>query len=800
MNQRAPQTHPPDDESSRTDTHLQRMRQQLLDLTRGLPVLVGHVDLVQLSNLRYEGLDPDEDPDAISTASYALDEYLHRVGEQRSVGGNRARAMHYDLCRYVIPHLLEQRGHEHPLAASRWRTSDVTAFIQILAGERDLPAATVAGDRLDRLAITCHWLDLDDAARVCDTDRATIMSARLAGTLPSFITGEGQHVVRAMDLRAAGLLTEPTEPHGLAQDTAEHSLRLAQRTWARARNHGARMVGDPSAAKTKKPLPHLRQHKPKSTARSYSSIDDCLRIAGRLHPVHQFVFWHARLLGLRAGEVFGLTIGDRDHDLLNVRAIGGQTRDVRAPDGTFVRAALRSGTKGSQEGEVLPGTRAEGRGLHQRTAALPGPLVQFIEAFESVFHVDPGTGLVDPAARAVPGLRDDGETAGLESFESALKKACLEVNPQALPVTPHDLRASLNTDLENQGVDDRLLRHFLGHQAEKGRALDVHDRHYDLGVTDAGLRTIADAIGLVLPEGTDLRVPTMRMAHFGSHTARAQRAVEIEQQLLDMGWYDPAQVAPGALAPVDDIPGGEEVTTKVAARRLGLSVTHVKRLLTEGTLAGRKADIAGRPRWLISTESLERFQAGNAKQRLSDLARDWGVPYHQLWALASELGFTSERETGTAIHLTEQQAGHLRAELDRRATERSASMTLSEASMVLELPESVVQSLVRKGTLTAAASRRRGARMTRASVTEYALRHSVARVAPDERVVPVHDVREVLLVSRHVVSDLVHSRRLSVIEIDRRQFVGSDSIRAYLTDHPCDGAVERLALFEVEQP
>ena len=249
MNQRAPETHSPVDESSRTDTHLQRMRQQLLDLTRGLPVLVGHVDLVQLSNLRYEGLDPDEDPDAISAASYALDEYLHRVGEQRSVGGNRARAMHYDLCRYVIPHLLERRGHERPLAACRWRTSDVTAFIQILAGERDLPAATVAGNRLDRLAITCHWLDLDDAARVCDTDRATIMSERLAGTLPTFITGEGQHVVRAMDLRAAGLLIELTEPHGLAQDTAEHSLRLVQRTWARARNHGAHMVGDPATRK-----------------------------------------------------------------------------------------------------------------------------------------------------------------------------------------------------------------------------------------------------------------------------------------------------------------------------------------------------------------------------------------------------------------------------------------------------------------------------------------------------------------------------------------------------------------------
>ena len=120
--------------------------------------------------------------------------------------------------------------------------------------------------------------------------------------------------------------------------------------------------------------------------------------------------------------------------------------------------------------------------------------------------------------------------------------------------------------------------------------------------------------------------------------------------------------------------------------------------------------------------------------------------------------------------------------------------------MLLELPESVVQSLAHRDTLTAAESRGRGVRVTRASVTHYALRHSVARVAPGERVVSVHDVREVLQVSRHVVSDLVHSHRLSVIEIGRRQFVGSDSIRAYLAEHPRDGAVQRLALFEVEQP
>ena len=54
--------------------------------------------------------------------------------------------------------------------------------------------------------------------------------------------------------------------------------------------------------------------------------------------------------------------------------------------------------------------------------------------------------------------------------------------------------------------------------------------------------------------------------------------------------------------------------------------------------------------------------------------------------------------------------------------------------------------------------------------------------------------------SRNAVSDLICTRRLTVIGIARRQFVGSDSIVAYLEQYPCDGARERLARLEVSQP
>ncbi len=149
-------------------------RSGLLDLAAGRAIVIPGADLVQLANLRYEGPDPDADPDSISAARYALDMYWYRAGEARPIGGERARGMHYVLCCYLLPFLLEHRGEGGPLQAARLRISDVTTLVQVLAGERPMPAATVAADRVKRLAVTCHWLTLDDAAIACAIDREEV--------------------------------------------------------------------------------------------------------------------------------------------------------------------------------------------------------------------------------------------------------------------------------------------------------------------------------------------------------------------------------------------------------------------------------------------------------------------------------------------------------------------------------------------------------------------------------------------------------------------------------------------------
>ncbi|MCC7361219.1 MAG: helix-turn-helix domain-containing protein [Anaerolineales bacterium] len=51
----------------------------------------------------------------------------------------------------------------------------------------------------------------------------------------------------------------------------------------------------------------------------------------------------------------------------------------------------------------------------------------------------------------------------------------------------------------------------------------------------------------------------------------------------------------------------EYVTIEEAARRSGLHIHTVRRLLVQGVLFGYKASVGGRRRWLISTRSLRHY-------------------------------------------------------------------------------------------------------------------------------------------------------------------------------------------------
>jgi hypothetical protein len=92
---------------------------------------------------------------------------------------------------------------------------------RVLSGERPLPAATVAGDLLKRRGIGCLFLCHDDAATVTDGG-ATALEVTLASGTVALHTDvrTGEAIIRAADLRAAGVLIEPPADSRVWHDEA----------------------------------------------------------------------------------------------------------------------------------------------------------------------------------------------------------------------------------------------------------------------------------------------------------------------------------------------------------------------------------------------------------------------------------------------------------------------------------------------------------------------------------------------------------------------------------------------------
>jgi len=430
--------------------------------------------------------------------------------------------------------------------------------------------------------------------------------------------------------------------------------------------------------------------------------------------------------------------------------------------------------------------------LHRRLAIAPS-LDRLIAYSADVFHGE-AQDADSTEPRLQPGLQND-DSSGSTAFSTALTQACLATADQAgehpVMVTPHDLRASLNTDLENAGVDDRWLRHYFGHQTEGGKKLDVHDANYDLGLRDEQLQQVADAIESLLPEsGRDLRIPTSKLPQWGRGTRQAARRNDVEGRWLTDGWYRPSSEAQLT---------GPTLTLKVAADELGLSTSQLKRMLDAGRVEGTKVPRGQREIWSVPVAEVERVKARRQQATLPELAARLGQDRHALWSLVNEMGMLGAgRLPGERVYLSGDQVAEVERELDRRAAAAAHAVPVSVAAARLGLPDGVVQTLMRQGELVERpnAADSRLSHVLVDSVVAYELRHPrQPDIEPDEPLVSIADVRHVLGESRHAVSHLICARELAVTWLDRRQHVGVRSLQRYLARHPRPGGHERLALY-----
>lgn len=514
----------------------------LVRLVSGAPVATPACDLIAFANGDWAGLDPARDPDRYTLAEVTLAWFHTHVGVERRTGGVRAGDLATDLQRYLLPFALEFDGAKPDAGVSRLRLQHAKQVTTIISGAAPLPAATVAGDLLGRTGLACTWLTLGDAAAVTIGGLPALAEAIARGALtPAAV--DGVELIRPVWPRAADLLIEADEPHGLAASTQTTVLKTLRTIIDHARDLGADVRGTFDKVKAIEPLPHQRMRPPSQPPR-FVPRAEIAAVCRHLAPVFQLALWLMRMVGLRIGEAYGLGVADvSDHGgrmWLAVTSQGGKNSLLRGDDGQLRPATSKPDTK----------TR------RHRTVPIPAQLADLLREVIRVFHTDPNTGEVNTAARLIPGIGSD-DAGGISALYSALDAAFISLRADgyaAEAFNPHDLRYSVVTALANAGVEKRLRRWYLGHHSPQ----DVH-KGYDLGPQGDELVPVADVLTALAADQApgDLRVPTSKAEQWGSGTRRAATAHLLRAELLASGWLRPLPRVelPGVNGPED--PAGD---------------------------------------------------------------------------------------------------------------------------------------------------------------------------------------------------------------------------------------------------
>ena len=688
-------------------------RPPLLRLCGGEPLLLddAEVDLVALVNQAPQIaawlLDDDADPDDYRLAEVLVEYLCHRFGIQRRGKGDRFKDLESIYRRHLLPFLIELDAslpaQHRGVAAKRLR--HLQRLPAILAGDEPLPAATVAGDLLNRRGIACIYLDIDLAARVVAGGARALEVALQEGrvTLRKDVR-TGQDIVLAADLRTTGLLIERTAPHGCATSTATKVLSDLKNAIDRARDHGAAVRGRFRLVATE-PLPGNRMRLPRARA-GYVSLSDIATTAPHLPPIGQVVLWLERLTGLRISENYGPRVSDYERDTtsqawLRIDKQGGLSslgRDVES--GQYIR----------QDGKDHTKTEA---GV--RTIPLPAQLAALLDLLIAIFHTDAETGEIDRQARLIPGIQSE-NTSGQSSFRTWLGKAHEQAGTS---FRPHALRAGLITDLKDAGIEERLAHFYAGHE-QPNRT--IQDEHYDSGPDPRLLLPIAGLLEQRLRDELrldDLRLPTSAQEQWGSGTRRYRQRDWIEQQLVNASWR---------CAEPDTTGRGPVLSTRQVATRIGKSESRARTLMARGEIVATRKLAGDREVWVAREADVHRYLDELVGSSLTELAAEAGCDYHQTWQLAGDLGLLDDdRRPATKVRLSPAAGARLLTEVERRSTVLSQAMTVREAAEELKMAVTVVETLIRRGYLevvdgTTGARRRY---VSRTSVEAYLAAHPI---------------------------------------------------------------------------
>ncbi len=545
-----------------------------------------------------------------------------------------------------------------------------------------------------------EYLTVQETARRANCSKSKLARLRAEGKLPNSTLADQPDSTRkvlliaSVDLPAVGLILDASEP---ARD-GRHPVALQKRT-AKEILVVLRLICDNAIAggvmdknptlgvTATNPLPAAARYRADLDGEEVLTLAKSRELAAGLNVHHQLAFWIQRLLGLRAGEVFGILVEhlftQEDRAYLRVRQQGGRTMRVRDDYGNVVQT--RSKEPKTQKGK--------------RTLPVPRHLDRFINAYLDAFHRNED-GSLDHKRPLVCGFRDlwaPSSGTYLQALRVASRTLGIVINDDGIPgLSSHALRRSMSGELYNyQLANDSTRTDILGQSAARHDDVSTTTQrrytpsHKDLQrfhpVADGFDRLIDEQIGGIF-------VPTTHRAKLGSDNPIRDREVIADAVFQEHGYPRLGEV---------DIDGVRYVSVHTAADYLNLTVSGVRSAIRAGRVDTIRSELdGGRSVVMVSLDSLATVRNGATSFTTGEAAEMLGISQWELWRKASEgLIESIYDESSGRYRFDAAMLESLRQDADRAKAIRARAVTLAEAQRRIGISNRAARVLLAMGKL-----------------------------------------------------------------------------------------------------
>ncbi len=599
----------------------------------------------------------------------------------------RRAAVESNIKNHMIPYFGPRVDHVREITRL-----DCEEFVDFMAGDR--PSAPPIRDDLSR------EYTLTEVAELTKRNRSTLQRAWQNGKFPhARRASRGVH--RGMVLIPLGDLVasryapiKNQRPKGFARGTVKELLAVLNNIFIFAQAHGRMRTNPVLGLKAKDPVLGSLPVRPRSSGEAYLlELDSCKKIASHLHIHHLLTFWIIRLVGLRIGETFGITLGsiakDGDQMYLAIGGQAGKTYLVLDENLQVTTATYKKNVKSKSSKRVVP---------------LARPLAELIDQYIEMFH----HGDHDPSTPLIVSTSSTGQGKFRIGLERAQQAAGFGPDVIGFNPTPHTYRKFFSTDLDE--ITPRVRSIYLGHKVRAAGGADLTESIYTLHTPNlqrlleaprALECKIAEKIGSLVDPMPDAVIAPREL--FTSE--------EQHREVLDL------LEANGFLAPTTV--GDEEVLRiREAAELLAISEVRVKRLMGKGVLEARQIQGPGSRQFggVTLESAMARLEADQMLWTRKRICEEFDLGPVELQRLVDKLNLKSA-EVGPVkgLRYRDEEVERLRRHFETKRAAAANAVPVSGVVREIGCSKRTAQLLVASGQLQVDAEATRALGMTMVS-------------------------------------------------------------------------------------